>query len=299
MLIACAAALPAQADTPRPAGDAPIPAADAGDAASPRTPPPNSSDTSDPEFIRVAGFFRIGATFLRGHARRDSAGLDGTAVSLANQLDLSSPEVTGQIGLQFRPADDWRIFASFASGAWDGAHVQSVGTPSNPTVEAFIFDGVSFSGEAIETELSIFNVDVGGLFVLHTFRAGRVELGAGASYFKSELEIESLTNPGKDVFELTESGTPWAAGRLVLTDLGVAHLEVAGRIGFLWYGDQATYAVNLLLHFWAGVGVNLGPFVATFRLEYQLWETHQHSNSQDEVFGMATFSPTLGLTVRF
>lgn len=287
MGIVLATACPAGADTPMPESANAAPAATAAFA------------VSDPARIWVAGFFRIGAGFLSGQVRRDTAVTRGSQVSLTNDLDLSSPELTGRVGLEFRPAEDWRLFVAFGSGQWDGTRVQGVGTPANPTVESVTFDGAVFAGETIDSELTMFSTEVGTLAVMHDFEIGRFELGFGASYFNSELEVESVTSPGKRAFEQTESGSPWIAARVVLTDLDWAQLEVAGRAGVLWFGDRVNYTVNTLLHFWAGAGAKLGPFLLTLRLEYQLWETHQHRHHRDEVFGAALFSPTLSFSVRF
>ncbi|MHC5020896.1 MAG: hypothetical protein ACYTGX_12445 [Planctomycetota bacterium] len=271
-VIALAAAGPAVADTP---------------------------EVSDPEFLMVAGYVRVGGGFLDGQARRDSPAVDGSQVSLATDLDLESPEPFGQLGLQFRPFDAWRIFAAFASGAWDGHHVQDGTSPVVTTPETFVFEGLTFSQEAIESELTLLNAELGAMIVAHEFEAGRLELGFGASYFRSELEITSLTTPGKRALESTESGAPWFGARVVMTDLGWAHLEVAGRAGFLWFGDSVAYTFNTYALFQAGLGVNLGPFVVTLRVEYQWWETHQRSNRQDEVFGLSLIAPGVECTVRF
>jgi hypothetical protein len=256
-------------------------------------------EVSDPEFLMVACYVRVGGGFLDGQARRDSAGLDGSQVSLASDLDLESPEPIGQLGLSFRPFESWRIFTAFASGAWEGRHVQEGTTAFVTTPESFVFEGLTFSQESIESELTLLNAELGAFIVAHEFDAGRLELGFGASYYRSELEITSITTPGKRALETTESGAPWFGARVVMTDLGWAHLEVAGRAGFLWFGDSVAYTFNTYALFQAGLGINLGPFVVTLRVEYQWWETHQRSHRQDEIFGLSLGAPGVECTVRF
>lgn len=259
----------------------------------------NAPDTSDPEFLRVAGFFQIGAGFLSGQARRDTRTTRGTQLSFGTDLDVESPEVLGRLGLQFRPADGWRLFAAFSSGAWSGAQVQDGVSATSTTPEQFTFDGVLFSNESITSDLELLNADLGVMTTLQTFDPGGFELGGGVSWWKGELEIESVTTPGKRAREVTESGAPWVGCRVFMPELGVGHMEFVFRFGLLWAGDNNTYQFTTTLHLWYGIGVQLGPVQISARIEYRWWETHRHANSQDEVFGVSLLAPTVALALRF
>lgn len=245
----------------------------------------------------IAAEARLGAAWVTGGALRDAEAARGTQVGFGRDLDLDAPAPAGTIALHARLGGAWRASAELTWTSFEGRAVQGGGSVFNPTPPTLTFDGASFTGQTLESELDVLLGAVGIWRRCARLDDATLELGLGVHGLAADLTVGTPGGPEAD--ERSVAATPWIGGVLEAPLARWCDAELGGRLGFLWGGDSVRYHVHALVELWAGVAVPLGPLRLGARVDYRLIDTHERARRRDEMLDLSLVMASLSVGMRF
>ena len=240
---------------------------------------------------------RLGGAWITGGALRDAETARGTQVGFGRDLDLDAPAPAGTIALHARLGGAWRASAELSWTSFEGRAVQGGGSVFNPTPPTLTFDGTSFTGQTLESELDLLLGAIGIWKRLGPLDDATMGLGVGAHGIAADLTIGAVGGP--EVDERSVAITPWFGGVLESPLTRWLHAELGGRLGFLWGGDSVHYHVHALVELWAGVAVPLGPLRLGARVDWRLVDTQERAHGRDELLDVSLVVASVTAGMRF
>lgn len=278
-----AGAVAARADTPLPDAERPLRTGD--------------RDVTRPSMQWITSEARIGLGWLTGGALRDAEGARGSQIDFRRDLDFDRPEGVGTAVLHLRPLTGWRISGELTWTSFEGKATQGGGSLFSPTPPTLTFDGVAFTGQVLKSELDLVIGTVGIWRELAPLDHARFELGLGAHWLSSSLEIEAVGGPRAS--ERSQAVTPWLGARLDVPAATWLDVILGARAGFLWGGDSVRYHVHATLDLWGELAIPFGPFRAAMRVDYRLVDTHERVHGRDELLDVSMIVASVLIGVSF